>query len=789
MADNPEEIIIIEDSDAAQYDSDSQDSLSYVEEDETKRKKIILFGGIALILVLIIAISIVLLFLKSSKEHAQINLNFIDKKIQQSKQKPTITPSKLENMIAKANYLYANDSKKKALALYEQIASYSEAISEYNLGVAELKDAQYDKALKTFQKAIANDEKRCVSAINAAVCCLHLQDKENFKYYINLAYAYLPYEIDSPLYSYYYTLISYYNKNYLASLNSLKNSTSNEYATVQNHLRAKINALYENNYDAIDALEKNNDEPDDFNKALLYARVGDFALAATHLEAAISNEIQPLRAPLALGFIDLKAGHIAKAANEIKNVTDKYPKEVYKYYPIKVKLKDSLFDSQQAQTQYRKQILNSKNVIYQKIFYFSPYKVFNANQTISYIRKGNANIYIDNVKGAKEYLKESASSSSVNLGIVKAIKEALSFKIRKANEELQKLVKIQPKHSILQYDLALTYAQMGNMQKAHEHFLRSYYLDAKNYLSGIYAVMTAQLINKKYYKLKSIIKDSLALEDKSDDVELYKTLLYLSDGDYISAIEWLDKESKQRPLYLTLDILIATKLSKMDKAEESARKLLILQPNDILPNIIYMDTKFANATKSQYAKETLKYLIDHSFTYDDLYFGPFITRYLFIQENLLSGRLYFLAKQLKEVLATTNEDTRDIESALALVSLYDKKFEESYTLYNHLIDELKVRDAYTLYLGAVASTAAKHHENAIALLELAKMKNGSFYESRYALALLYMEINNNNGAVIQLSRIQKDGFHSQYFDFNIDTDKLLFYKQHPEKENLTKNNQ
>ena len=38
-----------------------------------------------------------------------------------------------------------------------------------------------------------------------------------------------------------------------------------------------------------------------------------------------------------------------------------------------------------------------------------------------------------------------------------------------------------------------------------------------------------------------------------------------------------------------------------------------------------------------------------------------------------------------------------------------------------IIDELKVRDAYTLYLGAVASTAASHHANAIALLELSKM--------------------------------------------------------------------
>ncbi|SFV68092.1 membrane protein [hydrothermal vent metagenome] len=782
MANTPEEIIIIEDSDAASFNDDSENANSnYLQEEEAKRKKIILFGGIAIIVVLLIAVTVVLLTLKSSKEHANIDLNFIDKKIEQSNKKPYIEPSKLESMIAKANYLYANGSKHKALALYEEIAIYSEAISNYNLGVAQLKDAQYKKALQTFQKAITNNEKRCVSAINAAVCSLHLHDKENFKYYIDLAYAYLPYEINSPLYSYYYTLISYYNKDYLAALNSLKNATSKAYPAIQHHLSAKINALYGNDYDAIDALEKNYDETDDLSLGLLYARIGDFSLASNHFEEAIKKEKHPLQATLALGLINLKAGHIAKAAKEIKEVTEKYPQEVYKYYPVKVQLKDSLFDPQKAQQEYRKKILKSKHIIYQKIFYFSPYKVFNANQTISYIRKGNANIYIDNVESAKKYLKRSSASSSVNVGIIKAIKKALSFQIRAANEDLQKLAKIQPKHSILQYDLGLTYAQMGNLRKAHEHFLRSYYLDAKNYLSGIYAVMTAKLINKKYHKLRSIIKDSIALEDESEEIDLYKTLMALSQDDYIVAGDWLTKDYKQRPLYLALDVLIATKLSNMEKAKESANKLLLMQPNDILPNIIYMDTNFATLKPSKYAEKILKYLKKHSFHYNDLYYGPYIARYLFIQENLISGRLYYLQKQLEHVLQTTKKDTRDIESSLALVALYDKSFEESYTLYNNLIDELKVRDAYTLFLGAVASTAAGHHENAIALLELAKMKDGSFYESRFALALLYMEREDNEGAVIQLSHIHKDGFQSHYFEFLIDTNKLLFQKQHPKK--------
>ena len=54
---------------------------------------------------------------------------------------------------------------------------------------------------------------------------------------------------------------------------------------------------------------------------------------------------------------------------------------------------------------------------------------------------------------------------------------------------------------------------MGNMPNAHKHFLRSYNLDAKNYLSAIYTIMTSQLINKENKKFLSIIKDSLSDEE------------------------------------------------------------------------------------------------------------------------------------------------------------------------------------------------------------------------------------------------------------------------------------
>jgi tetratricopeptide (TPR) repeat protein len=776
-----EEIIIIEDSEAAAASFTDDESAIETDDEASKKKKIIIFGAIAVLLVLIIAVTLVLL-LAPSKETGVVDMDFIDDKLQQPI-KVQIEPSKLENMIVKANYLYTTGSKDDALSLYEKIAQYSEAISEYNLGVAQLKDNQYALALETFKRAIKNDEKRCVSAINAAVCSIYLNDQDSFRYYIDLAYAYLPYEINSPLYSYYYTLINYYNKNYLASLNALKNSSSNEYPIIKKNLSSKINALFGNNYDAIEAMEKNFEESDDFSIGLLYARIGDFTLATKHLDESIVKNIQPVKSHLALGLINLKAGHIKESAKQIKNATDMFPEEIHKYYPIKVKLKSSLFDPTKAQEVYKNEILSSKNTSYQKIFYFSPYKVFNANQTISYIRKGNANIYIDNIQSAQQYLKKSSSSSTVNLGIAKAIKKALSLKIREANTDLQELVKIQPKHSILHYDLALTYAQLGNLNKAHEHFLRSYYLDAKNYLSGIYAVMTGQLTNKDITKLKSILKDTISYEEPNEDIELYKTLLYISENDYISAIEWLDNGYSTRPLYLTLNVLISLKLNKIPSAQKFSTELVNLLPNDILPSILYIDSHFNNLKPKKYAAKVLEYFQDKDLNFNDLYYGPYITRYLYIQLNLMTGKLYYLTEQLKEVLESSHKNTQEIEGALAMAYLFDRKFEESYTLYNHLIDELKIRDANTLFLGAVASTAASHNENAIALLELSKMKNGNFYENRYALALLYLEAQNNEGATIQLSNITEDGFHSKYFDFDIDVEKLLYNKQHPKEVN------
>lgn len=773
-----EEIIIIEDSDAASETGVSTNSI-IDEEDTSSNKKPLIIIGISVAIILLISVS--LLVLQDDEELAQSNqLELIEDKLDEEK-KDVIEPTKIENMIAKANYLYSTGSKPEALSLYEQIAQYSEAVSAYNLGVAQLKDSQYDLALKSFQKAIQNNEKRCVSAINAAVCSLHLNNEKSFRYYIDLAHAYLSAERKSPLYSYYYSLINYYNKNYIEALSALKNPTTKEYLQVQNTLSAKINAMFNNDYDAIQNVEQNIDinheTPNDFSLGLLYARVGDLTLSRKYLQNAIVNNTEAMKAQIALGYINLKAGNMSEATKQIENITDMFGDEVYKPYPIKVKLKDSLFDTVKAQKRYRDIISSSREIDYQKIFYFSPYKVFNANKTISYIRKGNANIYIDNVNSAKEYLEKSRSSSNVNIGITKAIKEALAFKLRAANKTLRELVKIQPKHSILQYNLALTYAQMGDMPKAHKHFLLSYNLDAKNYQSGIYAVMTSQLINKESKKLLEILKDSLSKEKETQETNFLYALLNISQDNMFATADWLNNDYERSPLYLAMDTIISLKHNNYKIAKQSTKKLTIMLPNEILPHIMYIDAHYEALDTKEYAKKVMNYLKDQKFVYDDLYYGSYVTRYLYIQQNLITGKLYFLREQLKSVLESTTGEVHGLTSALALASLYDNAPEKAYSLYNNLIDNLKVRDSRTIFLGAVASTAAEHHANAIALLELAKRKDKNNLESRYALGLLYMEINNNKGAIIQFDRINTNKFSSEYFNFTIDTNKLLLARK------------
>ena len=776
-----DDIIVIDEAEASGIDSSELTDTLSEHESTKKKKKIILIGAGAVILILIILI-ITLLFIKlnSSKKKPDIDLDKIQTGLAKDVKKE-IKTSKLEKMITKANYLYANGNQDEALKIYKKIAIYSEAISQYNLGVAQLKEREYSTALQNFKNAISKGEHRCVSAINAAVCALHLKNEEQFNYYIDLAYAYLPYESQSPLYTYYYSLVNYYKGNYLECLSSLIHPNSSEYEQKGKFLKAKVDTLYGNYNQALTALERPFKIKNSAALGMLYANIGDLTLAKEHLIDAIAENPKGFKEQLALSFVYLKSGLLDDGGKLLRSVTDKYGEEVYKPYPISVFLRSQLFEPENAQIHYRKRVINSRNIDYQTIFYFAPYKVFNASQTISYIRKGTANMFIDDISGAKEYLKKSSKTSTVNYGIAQAIQKALSFQLFEANAKLKSLYEKNPKHSILNYNLALTYAQMDDLVNAHKYFLKSYYLDADNYLSGIFAIMTSQIIDKPNPKLLAVIKENLSNEDESENFQFYRALLNFSQDNFIPTIPWLETTYKNRPIYLALNTLLAHKIGRQERAKSDAKKLLNLQNSDILPHIIYANLEFKDLKNKAYAKAMRAYMKKQKFNYNDFDFGPFITRYLYSNVALMTGDLYPLQERLKQRLTSTTKDAKSLIQALALVSIYSQNFEEAYLLYNQLIDEYRVRDSLTLFLGGVASIGANHHANSIALLELAKLKNPNNMESRYALGLLYLEFKNNQGAGIQFQNIGNSGFISQYFDFKIDTKKILFQDRQKEK--------
>jgi len=188
-----------------------------------------------------------------------------------------------------------------------------------------------------------------------------------------------------------------------------------------------------------------------------------------------------------------------------------------------------------------------------------------------------------------------------------------------------------------------------------------------------------------------------------------------------------------------------------------------------LAHLIYIEANFSDLDPKRFANQIIKYFYKNDINIQDFYYGSYITQDLYIYFHQLMGKLYPLKEKLQKKLQKEIHNPIGIIRALALTSLYGKHFEESYSLFNTLIDKYKQRDSEMLFLAAVASMSADHKANAIALLELSKLKNNRNKESRYGLALLYMEVKNYSAANIQLSRIKNDSrFRSKFFDFSVD---------------------
>ena len=713
----------------------AEENVIIIEEEDKKDNKKIYIIIALLLLVLIMLLLLLLVVVKKKREN---NQNFNVEQIVKKLEKKAIPKDELKILIKKANILYKSGKKEEALKLLEQIATYSESLSYYNLGVIKLQEKNYKEALKYFQKAIENKDSRTLSAIDAAYAALMLNNKSLFKYYTNLAYLYLPELAKNRNYPYYYAIVMYYKGYEYETIPALKIKTDYN----PNKL---LSAVYEYLKDPAHAQQY---ETNPLYKGLELAQIGEYALAKNYLKET-TNPI----GKFALALVDLKLGEYKSAAIILKQFKNN------NIYPIYIYLKPSLFNVKTAQKEFKNTFLTNKKDFYDLFFYYAPYKVLNMNKTIEYLQKGIAGIPLGAIQEAQTSLKNSAFLSNLNLKIAKAIRLALNGHIFLANKAFKKLYKKRKDSYIINYNLALTFAQLGDYKKAYFHFLKAYHLNPYDLESGVFALFAADKLNIKNPYLLASIKDSL-----TNKTFLIQAMLAIYNNDTVTMAAFSEKPEKNKPLWILSDLTIKAIFNKDYTTE--ALKLNSIFENDLISKLLYFYAKNKNLPINKLAAKFQGFYYSLLPYLNDFYYGGKLPRDWFFDFVKISGLMPRVRMLLIKKAQMENFDIIPVLKKLAFADFYTKHFEESYVIYNDLINNKNITDPHTLYYAGVAAIGAGHHNNAIALMELAKLKDPIYPEPRYALGLLWQEANNLNAASIQYAKIP-NGFHSKFFDFNI----------------------
>jgi tetratricopeptide (TPR) repeat protein len=674
--------------------------------------------------------------------------------------------SSLDRKIAKAGQLYAEGSTASALDLYEEIALFSESLSLYNLGVARMRQGEIKGALEAFETSLAQEEHRTVSAINGAVCALKLDDEERFNRLIATARESLPLESTSPLFGYYYALVNYYSDRPFHALAAANTPTIDFLGEGQRVIAAKMHLIFDDALGTIDQLEALDQEKNLFSLGLLYARAGEYSLAADRLQKAISADIERQKARAALLLVHLKSGFFRDAGNLIEEMKRDGANPLH--FPITVKLKERLFDVNLAQNYFSQHLLLDERVFYQALFHFTPYLMIDPNRAVSEIKKGQVILNEGELEAAREILSDSRNLASTNARVTLAVRLASNNRLLMAHDILLKAEQNFRNNDILQYNLALSYAQLGNFPKAYRHFRRAYFLNHKNTRAGVYAAMTAPFAGAEEDRLVGELSEMLQAKESDVQADFYLALLGFYSGNLPATAQWLERNNPVDEVrHDLLDLFAADRLNRPEALLEAAMRLKAHHPKDLLVNIFHLYAENKPKPIRRFAFDAQSFMESRRFNFDTLFYGPPVVRDLYIQLGLITGNLRRVRSLLQERLSIEQQEVRSLMRALAQTNIYLQNHEEAFVLMNELIDRHDRTDSDTLLTAAVAAIGAGHKENAIILLQLAKGEDGRNQEARYGLGLLYMEVGNAEGAAVEFGLMQKGHYESRYFDFDI----------------------
>ena len=745
-----------------------------------KKALIALIGGGVSALVLIISL-VVFAFSSSEEEDMPPPPPPKPAKISQAPQveqlskKGSIDESELGQMIKKANILYEQGDKLEALDLFEHIAIFSQSLAGYNLGVIKLKEKEYAQALQSFDLAIESGEDVAVSAINAAYAAHKLGKQNLVDYYVGISSSHLFESSKAPFYSFLYSLVDVYKGFYFESLSSLLNPNSKAYQAYNNRLAARVFTLFNDDYNALAALKKTPAKKDNLAIAQLHARVGEYKQARQYMYEYLNAFAKDPHALMSLQLIELKLGNFKESVsilNRMMRQDEKNPD--LSLYPIRVKLKDELFDIHKAQENFWNRKFEHEQILgYKIVYYYAPFRVFDAKQGLGVIQEGGIHLKIDNIEFAKSALGEGSGIAKVNQNIALALREVNQNNIRKARDYMLKALRIYPNHAILHYNIGVLYAQVGDYDSAYTHFLRAYHLDSSDVLSGLFAVVAGRMTYRNVDRILSTISADFAdisFESSEQKAFLLCFLRYLNNVP-IEDFAWIGNAKK--PIYHALKSAYGIAKRDPQMSMESFQKIQELYPKDVVANVMYELARFFRRDLKEVALELNELYYKRDLDMSSIYFGASLARELYIYTSFITGTLLSIEPELEKKLLSTNDNNAGILQVLGLLNIYSGHFEKAFVYYNTLIDDLKEDDPQTRFLGAVAALGAGRHENAVALLQISKIESATNLEAKFALGLLYQEAKNFKAARDHYEQVSSSDFVSEYFDFDIDTSPML----------------
>lgn len=766
----------------------------------------VLGGGAVLLVLLLLLLILALMPNKNTKNPKQetAQKSVANEISQEEVQKLISTPlpapnddtpdSSVANLIIKGNVLYDQGYRQEAYEVLRKIADFSQSIASYNLGTMELKSQLYQDAIVAYNDSIQTGQNVSASAINAAVAALKLDRFDLYGHYVKVANDNLSEIINEPFYSYVYALVSYYKDKYFEALSPLLNPNSLDFSAQNNRLAAHIFTIFGDDTNALTHLQAAARPEDNKAIGLLYARKGEYTPARNHLVKFLQQHPSDVEALMALQIVELKLGNYAAAAASLDSIASskKIHEQAKTTYPIKVIINPELFDVGIAQkTFWERDFENKDKIGYKMLFYFAPYRVFDAKRALEEITQAS-NFAQLNITEGKNILLRSATTAKIDKEIIRTLVVLESKDLRQALVFLKNATKTNPNHAILYYNLGLVYAQLGRYDDAYAHFIRSYYLDQSDYLSGIFAVLAGRFSHKDTERVVFDMVQSFQNHEIQDHTQdpikhtFIENFLNYLNGNQIQESDWVAQAKVKEPIYYALEFVYALKNKDKQSMLANINALKAVFPNDVVVNILAVLTKSFGESLQDISLNMYNLFNSNTLDLRPLYYGGALPRELYVYTGFITGSLQNQARIMQNHLTAKDNDPRGTLQTLGTISIYQKDFQKAYAIFNMLVDELKEDDSHTRFLTAVSAVGAGNYANATLLLQLAKMETPTAYEARYALGLLYQAAQNYKAAATNYNFVSLANFRSEFFDFQIDTQKIYSYELESNTSTLAK---